>query len=50
VQARRLGFQSVTATNVTLSIDATREQNFKLRASNQTLAAVTVQADVAPLV
>ncbi|MDQ8159284.1 MAG: TonB-dependent receptor, partial [Gemmatimonadota bacterium] len=50
VQARRLGFQSVTATNVTISIDATREQNFKLRASNQTLAAVTVQADVAPLV
>ncbi|WP_309669857.1 TonB-dependent receptor, partial [Gemmatimonas sp.] len=50
VQARRLGFQSVTATNVTISIDATREQNFKLRSSNQTLAAITVQADVAPLV
>lgn len=50
VQARRIGFQSVTATNVSISIDATREQNFKLRASNQTLAAITVQADVAPLV
>ena len=50
VQARRLGFQSVTATNVAISIDVTREQNFKLRSSNQTLAAITVQAEVAPLV
>ncbi len=50
VQARRLGFQSVTATNVAITIDVTREQNFKLRASNQTLTAITVQADVAPLV
>lgn len=50
VQARRLGYQSVTATNVQISIDATREQNFKLRASNTTLQAVTVQADQVPLV
>ncbi len=50
VQARRLGYQSVSATNVTITIDGTREQNFKLRASNQTLAAVTVQADQAPLI
>ena len=50
VQARRLGYQSVSATNVQVTIDGTREQNFKLRASNQTLAAVTVQADQAPLI
>ncbi len=50
VQARRLGYQSVSATNVTITIDGTRDQNFQLRASNQTLAAVTVQADQAPLI
>ncbi len=50
VQARRLGYRSVTAQNVQISIDATREQNFKLSTTNQTLAAVTVQADVAPLI
>ncbi len=50
VQARRLGYQSVSATSVNISIDATRDQNFKLRASNQTLQAVTVQADQAPLI
>jgi len=50
VQARRLGYQSVSATNVVITIDATRDQNFQLRASNQTLAAVTVQADQAPLI
>ncbi len=50
VQARRLGFQSVNATNVSLSIDQTTEQNFKLRSTNQTLAAITVQAEQAPLV
>lgn len=50
VQARRLGFQSVNATNVQIAIDATREQNFKLRASNQTLAAITVQAEQTPLI
>lgn len=50
VQARRLGYQSVSATNVQISIDGTRTQDFKLRASNQTLAAVTVQADQAPLI
>ena len=50
VQARRLGFQSVNATNVVLTIDQTTEQNFKLKASNQTLQAVTVQAEQVPLV
>ena len=50
VQARRLGFQSVAAANVQITIDGTREQNFKLKASNQTLAAVTVQADQTPLI
>lgn len=50
VQARRLGYQSVSATNVGITIDATRDQNFQLRASNQTLQAVTVQADQAPLI
>lgn len=50
VQARRLGFQSVTTAGVQVTIDGTREVNFKLRASNQTLAAVTVQADQAPLI
>lgn len=50
VQARRLGFQSVNATNVQIAIDVTREQNFKIKASNQTLQAVTVQAAQAPLV
>lgn len=50
VQARRLGYQSVNATNVVLTIDQTTEQNFKLRATNQTLAAVTVQAEQVPLV
>lgn len=50
VQARRLGYQSVNATGVTVTIDQTAEQNFKLRSSNQTLAAVTVQAEEVPLV
>ena len=50
VAARRLGFQSVQATNVQITIDGTREQNFKLKASNQTLAAITVQADQTPLI
>lgn len=50
VLARRLGFQSVNAANVQLVIDGTRTQDFKLRASNQTLAAVQVQADQAPLI
>lgn len=50
VQARRLGYQSVNATNVVVTIDQTTEQNFKLRSSNQTLAAVTVQAEEVPLV
>lgn len=50
VLARRLGYQSVNAANVQITIDATRDQNFKLRASNQTLAAVQVQADQAPLI
>ncbi len=50
VQARRLGYQSVTTAGVQVTIDGTREVNFKLRASNQTLAAVTVQADQAPLI
>lgn len=50
VQARRLGYQSVNATNVQIAIDATREQNFKLNATNQTLTAITVQAEQTPLV
>jgi hypothetical protein len=50
VLARRLGYQSVNAANVQITIDATRDQNFKLQASNQTLAAVQVQADQAPLI
>ena len=50
VAARRLGFQSVQATNVQITIDGTREQNFKLKATNQQLAAVTVQADQTPLI
>lgn len=50
VQARRLGYQSVITANVTITIDATREVNFKLKASNTTLAAVTVQAEQAPLI
>lgn len=50
VQARRLGYQAVTAASVQITIDATREQNFKLRASNQTLQAITVQAEAAPLI
>ncbi|MEN9816953.1 MAG: hypothetical protein RLZ32_833, partial [Gemmatimonadota bacterium] len=29
VQARRLGYQAVTAASVQITIDATREQNFK---------------------
>ena len=50
VQARRLGYQSVIVTNVAINIDVSRDQNFKLRASNQTLQAVTVQADQTPLI
>ena len=50
VQARRLGFQSINTTDVRIAIDVTREQNFKLRATNQTLAAVTVQAEKTPLI
>jgi len=50
VQARRLGYQSVTAAGVQIVIDATRDQNFSITSSNQTLAAVTVQADEAPLI
>jgi len=50
VSARRLGYQSVNATNVVLSIDQTTEQNFKLKASNTTLQAITVQAEQVPLV
>ncbi len=50
VQARRIGYTSVNATNAVLTIDQTTEQNFKLRASSTTLAAVSVQADQAPLV
>lgn len=50
VQARRLGFQSTNTAGVTVTIDGTREVNFKLRASNQTLTAITVQAEQAPLV
>jgi hypothetical protein len=50
VQARRLGYQSVSATNVQITIDGTREQNFKLKASNQSLAAMVVQADQTPLI
>ncbi len=50
VQARRLGFQSVSATNVQITIDGTRTQDFSLQASNQTLTAVTVQADQTPLI
>ena len=50
VQARRLGYQSTNTAGVTVTIDGTREVNFKLRSSNQTLSAVTVQADQAPLI
>ncbi len=50
VQARRLGFQSVNATDVRIAIDVTREQNFKMKASNQTLQAITVQAEKQPLI
>ena len=50
VQARRLGYQSVNATNVVVTIEQTTEQNFKLRSSNQTLQAITVQAEQVPLV
>ncbi len=50
VQARRLGYQSTITAGVTVTIDGTRDVNFKLRSSNQTLAAVTVQADQAPLI
>jgi hypothetical protein len=50
VQARRLGYQSVNATNVVVTIEQTTEQNFKLKSSNQTLQAITVQAEQVPLV
>lgn len=50
VQARRIGYQSVTVTNVSVSIDQTREQNFSLRASQQTLQTLVVRAEEAPLV
>lgn len=51
VIARRPGFQSVSARNVNIAIDVTREQDFNLnQAAGVTLQAITVEADATPLV
>lgn len=49
VQARRVGYQTVNVTNVSIVIDQTREQPFALTAS-QTLQAVTITAEQTPLI
>jgi hypothetical protein len=49
VQARRIGYQSVVQTDVVISIDNTRQVDFKLKAS-QTLQVVTVRAEQTPLI
>jgi hypothetical protein len=50
VEARRIGYQSVEYTGVSVNIDVRRTQDFQLDASQQTLGTVTIAATTTPLI
>src|SRR5215208_1043012 len=50
LQARRIGFQTVEVANVTVSIDVTRSQDFRLQAATTQLTTQRIIAEATPLI
>ena len=50
VAARRIGYQSVEQTDVSVRIDVTREVNFRLATTTTTLGVLRIEAEKTPLV